>query len=210
VAEQLPNGPRRHREVVDNLARHSHIQRGVRYRKMSRGPHEWRVRRQGVVVSQSDAEVRLAPAIPEPEFYHQHTFELTLLDLPSLPVSLIRQIGNLLRDRREPSRREQPEARLRLSDPRPWIRELPSQIQALLAMRNAAPARFTSRVVDVPDIWQDYLPNPYSWANSLLIHLFALTLILLPFAIQPDQPDASSQEDIRPHTARAHASAAPR
>ena len=112
-------------------------------------------------------------------------FELTLLDLPSLPVSLVRQAGDLLRDRREPSRRhDQPQARLPLSDQRPWYRDLPAQIQDLLATPKAAPAGFTSRAADVPDIWQDYLPNPYSWANSLLVHLLALTAMLLPFALR--------------------------
>jgi len=170
----------------DNLASNFYIQGGVRYRKISRGPHEWRVRRQGVVVSQSNAEVpSQTPAIPEPESYHQHSFELTLLNLPTLPVSLLRQAGDLLRERRTPARRrDQPEARLPVSDQRPWYRDLPAQIQAVLATPKAAPAGYTSRAAGVPDIWQDYLPNPYSWANSLLVHLLALTAMLLPFAIR--------------------------
>jgi TonB family protein len=61
---------------------------------------------------------------------------------------------------------------------------LPAQIQALLATPKGASANFPSRVADVPDLWQDYLPDPYSWANSLLIHLFALTLLVLPFALR--------------------------
>ena len=135
-------------------------------------------------MSQSKAEVRpQAAAIPDPASYAQRPFELTLLDLPILPVSLLRQAGELLRERRTPSRGQQTEARLPLSDQRPWYRELPAQIQALLAAPKAAPARFDVRAADVPDIWQDYLPNPYSWANSLLIHLLALTAMLLPFAI---------------------------
>jgi TonB family protein len=108
-----------------------------------------------------------------------------LLDLPSLPVSLIRQGGSLLREKRDPSRRRgQPETRLPLLDQRPWYRELPAQIQALLATPKAASPNFPSRAAGVPDLWQDYLPNPFSWANSLLIHLVALTAMLLPFAIQ--------------------------
>jgi TonB family protein len=38
--------------------------------------------------------------------------------------------------------------------------------------------------VCVPDIWQDYLPDPYSWANSLLVHLVVLTALVLPFELQ--------------------------
>ena len=34
------------------------------------------------------------------------------------------------------------------------------------------------------DIWRDYLPNPYSWANSLLIHLLAVSALLVPFVIK--------------------------
>ena len=134
-------------------------------------------------MSQSNAEVRPpAPAVPDPEPHAQRNFQLTLLDSPSLPVSLIRQTANLLRERRAPSRRhDPPEAWLPLSDQRPWYRELLAQIQALLATPKAAPANFTSRAVDVPDLWQDYLPNPYSWANSLLVHLLVLTALVLPF-----------------------------
>ena len=137
-------------------------------------------------MSQSDAEVRpQAPAIPDPDSHSHHSFQLTLLEFPTLPVSLIRQARGLLRERHEPShRRDQPEARLPLSDQRPWYRELPAQMQALLVTREPAPARFNSRAGDVPDLWQDYLPNPFSWANSLLIHLFVLTMLVLPFEFQ--------------------------
>jgi TonB family protein len=137
-------------------------------------------------VSQSNVEVcPQAPAIPDPESYAQRPFQLTLLDSPSLPLSLLRQTAGLLRERRAPSRRrDQPESRLLLLDQPPWYRELPAQIRDLLAAPKAAPASFSSRAPDVPDIWQDYLPNPYSWANSLLIHLLALTAMLLPFAFQ--------------------------
>jgi TonB family protein len=140
-----------------------------------------------IVVAQSNAEVRpQAPAVPDPESYAQRNFELTLLDLPTLPVSLVRQARCMLRERRESSRHpNEPEARLPISDPRPWYRELPAQIQALLATPKAAPASFSSRAADVPDLWQDYLPNPYSWANSLLVHLLVLTALVLPFALRP-------------------------
>ena len=137
-------------------------------------------------MSQSKPEVRPnASAMPDSESSAPPPFELTLLDLPSLPVSLIRQTGNLVRDRKAPTRSgEQPEARLPLSDQLPWYRELPSQIQALLATPKGAVAGFDSRAADVPDLWRDYLPNPYSWANSLLVHLLVLTALVLPFELQ--------------------------
>jgi TonB family protein len=34
------------------------------------------------------------------------------------------------------------------------------------------------------DLWGIYHPDPYSWANSVLIHLFAVTALVLPFALR--------------------------
>ena len=34
------------------------------------------------------------------------------------------------------------------------------------------------------NIWQDYLPDPISWANSLLVHVIAVTALVLPFALR--------------------------
>jgi TonB family protein len=102
-----------------------------------------------------------------------------------MPVSLIRQTIDLLRERRAPSRwQDLPEARLPLLDLRPWYRDLPAQIRDLWATPKAAPAGFASHAADVPDIGQDYLPDPYSWANSLLVHLLVLTALVLPFELQ--------------------------
>src|SRR5208282_4575478 len=125
------------------------------------------VRREGVGVSQSKGEVRpQAPITSDPESRAPRPFELTLLDLPTLPISLFRQTRNLLHDRRTPSRRQnEPESRLPISDQRRWYREMPGQIQAFLATPGAASANFPARAAEVPDLWQDYLPNPYSWAN---------------------------------------------
>ena len=33
-------------------------------------------------------------------------------------------------------------------------------------------------------IWQDYHPNPYSWLNSLLVHVLVLTGLLLPWQLK--------------------------
>jgi len=137
-------------------------------------------------VSQSKPEVYPeSHEIPSGEPRVSHSFELTLLELPTLPVSLIRQTKNLLQDRRRPTERHgQPQERLPISDQRVWFLDLPAQIQAFLAMPKAAPARFGSQAGNARDLWQDYKQNPYSWANSLLIHLFVLTVMLLPFAIR--------------------------
>lgn len=137
-------------------------------------------------MSPSQPEVRPdAPVAPDSESCAQRSFELTLLDLPTLPISLVRQTGNWLHDRRTAIRSgEQPQVPLPLSGQRPWFREFPSQIQALLSSPRGAAAGYNSRATDFPDLWQDYLPNPYSWANSLLVHLLAVTALLLPFAIK--------------------------
>jgi len=152
----------------------------------SRGLHKQRVRKEDVVVSPSQPEVRpSAPVIPDSESCAQRSFELTLLDLPTLPISLVKQTSNWLHDRRDTTRSgEQLQARPPLSDQRPWFRELPSQIQALMSSPKGATARYHSRADDFPDLWQDYLPNPHSWANSLLVHLLAVTALVLPFEIQ--------------------------
>jgi TonB family protein len=137
-------------------------------------------------VSQSKPEVYPeSRAIPDGEPRVPQSFELTLLDLPTLPVSLLRQTRNLLQDRQEPSKRSaQPQERLPISDQRVWFLDLPARIQEFLAMPKAAPASSGSQAGRARDLWQDYKQNPYSWANSLLIHLFVLTAMLLPFALR--------------------------
>ena len=137
-------------------------------------------------MSPSQPEVRPdEPATADSESRARRPFQPTLLDLPTLPVSLARQTGNWLHDRRTAIRSgELPQARLLLSDERPWFRELPSQIQSLLSSSKGAVTGYNSRAADFPDLWKDYLPNPYSWANSLLVHLLAVTALLFPLAIQ--------------------------
>ncbi len=110
-------------------------------------------------------------------------FNLTLLDSPPLPVSLARNLRCAWQERRA-NPHSQEEAPLPVVDMRPWYRNLPKQIRALLASRKSTPVIFTSRPVAVPDIWQDFPQNPFSWANSMLVHLLVLTMILLPFAIK--------------------------
>jgi len=110
-------------------------------------------------------------------------FKLTLLDVPPLPVSLRRQISCWWQERTA-ERHLQAETPLPVLDMRPWFRNLPEQVRASLTAAKTVPANYSSRPVDVPDIWQDYLPDPFSWANSLLVHMFVLTALVLPFAIQ--------------------------
>jgi hypothetical protein len=33
--------------------------------------------------------------------------------------------------------------------------------------------------------WQDYRLEPASWINSLLVHIMALTVLIVPFVLRP-------------------------
>jgi TonB family protein len=44
------------------------------------------------------------------------------------------------------------------------------------------------RAGELSGAWGDFLPDPYSWANSTLIHLFVIAALLLPFALRPSKP----------------------
>jgi len=114
----------------------------------------------------------------------EYPYELTLLDTPPLPISLMRQMSYLWRERGAERHLER-EAPLPVLDLRPWFRNLPEQIRALLTARGAARVMLTSCPAPVSDLWQDYPQNPFSWANSLLVHLLALTAMVLPFALGP-------------------------
>jgi periplasmic protein TonB len=113
-------------------------------------------------------------------------FKVTLLELPPLPVSLPQQISCWWKERRT-ERQSGPEAPLPILDMKPWFRNLPGQLRALFSAKPVS-GTFTSTPVDVPNIWQDYLPNPYSWANSVLVHLLVLTALMLPFLLKPLWP----------------------
>jgi TonB family protein len=76
------------------------------------------------------------------------------------------------------------ETPLPVVDMRSWLRNLPEQLRASRPAPHAAPARFTSHTVAGPGLWHDFTQNPFSWANSVLIHLVALTAMVLPFALR--------------------------
>jgi periplasmic protein TonB len=46
------------------------------------------------------------------------------------------------------------------------------------------------------DLWGIYHPDPYSWANSVLIHLFVVTALLLPFAMRQFGNNVQAPRDI--------------
>lgn len=127
---------------------------------------------------------------------YKRAFELTLLETPPLPVSLKRQGFHWWRERRSEVQQDS-ETRPPLLDMQPWFRSLPKEIRDVLTEPKAAPRFFTSRPAEVSHIWQDYRLNPFSWANSLLIHLLVLNGAGAAFrASTPDAFRASPHETI--------------
>lgn len=118
--------------------------------------------------------------VPEPEY------QLTFVDQPFILVSLFRQLRARWREPQitVPRHYYRGEAPLPLTEMRPWYRDLPNQIRSLFEKPKAPPIPLTSQPIDVPDIWQDYQPQPASWLNSLLVHGLALVAIILPFAVE--------------------------
>ncbi len=110
-------------------------------------------------------------------------YQLTFVESPGILASLVHQIRERLREPKitVPPQYYRGEAKLPVTEMRPWYRELPGQIKALF--EKPRPLAVTSRPVDVPDIWQDYRQQPASWLNSVLVHIVALVALFLPFAI---------------------------
>jgi TonB family protein len=121
-----------------------------------------------------------SPHIPEPEYH------LTFVDSASVPTSLFRQILEKLREPKIaiPKGAYRGETILPVTDMRPWFLDLPYQIRALFEKPKAPPIPITSEPIDVPEIWQDYQPQPSSWLNSVLVHLMAITILILPFFVE--------------------------
>jgi protein TonB len=117
---------------------------------------------------------------PEP------VYQLTFVDTPNVFASAYRQIRDLWREPKitVPQKYYRGEARLPLTEMRPWYRDLPNLFRALFEKPKAPPIPVTSKPVDVPEIWQDYQQQPASWVNSVLVHVVALSALVLPFAIE--------------------------
>jgi len=155
----------------------------------------------------TDAEPTGNTQTPAPEYH------FTILDAPVAPVSLFRQLLAGLREPKitVPKKYYRGEATLPATDMRPWILDIPNEIRALFEKPKAPSIPITSQPVDVPEIWQDYQPVAGSWLNSLLVHLVAIAIILLPFLVvhiaRPPKTHAKSEIiDISPYLAQLEAS----
>jgi TonB family protein len=102
-----------------------------------------------------------------------------ILDLPNLFKALFEKPKDAI-----PKEYYRGEEALPATDMRPWILDLPNQIRGLFEKPKAPSIPITSKPVDVPEIWQDYQPESGSWLNSLLLHLVAVAIIILPFFVK--------------------------
>jgi TonB family protein len=123
------------------------------------------------------------------------------LDLPSQLKSLFEKPKTNI-----PKKYYRGEVPLPATDMRPWFLDLPNQLRALFEKPKAPLIPLTSKPVDVPELWQDYQPQSGSWMNSLLLHLTAIAIIILPFFVKQlvEPPKASSKVeavDISPYLA---------
>jgi protein TonB len=118
--------------------------------------------------------------VPEP------VYQVTFVETPNVFVSAFRQIRDLWREPKitVPQKYYRGEARLPITEMRPWYRDLPNLFRALFEKPEAPRIPLTSQPVEVPNIWQDYPQQPGSWVTSLLVHAVALAALVLPFAIE--------------------------
>jgi len=116
---------------------------------------------------------------PEP------VYQLTFVETPNVFVSAFRQIRDLWREPKitVPQKYYRGEARLPVTEMRPWYRDLPNLFRTLFEKPKAPAIPLTSKPIEVPEIWQDYQQQPASWVNSVLVHVVALSALVLPFVI---------------------------
>jgi TonB family protein len=128
----------------------------------------------------TDATPSASPRIPEPEYH------LTFVDSTIAPVSLFRQILERLREPKITVPKEYYRGKVNLpaTDMRPWFLDIPNELRVLFEKPKPPSIPITSTPVDVPEMWQDYQPQSGSWLNSLLLHLMAIAIIILPFFVE--------------------------
>jgi TonB family protein len=158
------------------------------------------------VETSTDTTPSASPRIPEPEYH------LTFVDSTIAPVSLFRQILEGLREPKITVPKEYYRGKVALpaTDMRPWILDIRNELRTLFEKPKLPSIPITSAPIDVPLIWQDYQPQSGSWLNSLLLHLMAVAIIILPFFVShiTQQVKASTKYeavDISPYLAELEA-----
>lgn len=144
------------------------------------------------------------PAGPKPP--PEPVYQATLVDQPFMLTSLIRGLREWIKAPKitVPKQYYRGEARMPITEMRPWYRDLPGQIKLLFEKPKPSPIPLTSHPVPVPDIWRDYPQQPASWLNSVLVHVLAVTALVLPYVIgQIVQPNKGKTDykvtDISPY-----------
>ncbi|MGH9437142.1 MAG: hypothetical protein ACRD22_04415, partial [Terriglobia bacterium] len=115
----------------------------------------------------------------------QAIFAASLIEAPSLPVSLWR----LIQERRhEPKITVPPEyyrgeVMLPVSDEAPLWSHLWEQLRSLRETPQPPAIPITSQPAEVGDIWQDYKFQPASLGNAILVLAIFLAALLLPYIV---------------------------
>jgi periplasmic protein TonB len=133
--------------------------------------------------SHTEIETGQASRPVQPADSPDSTFTPRLLDNSFFLVSLLRQIQERRREPKVtvPSEYYRGEAKLPLTDLPGWLGDFPKQVRSLFEKPVPPAIPITSAPVEVPELWQDYLQQPASWVNSILVHAVVLAAILLPF-----------------------------
>jgi periplasmic protein TonB len=112
-------------------------------------------------------------------------YNLVFVEEPFFLVSLFRTIRELRKTPKitVPKQYYRGEARLPVTEMRPWFLDLPTQIRSLFEKPTPPSIPITSQPVNLPETFRDYKLQPASWMNSVLVHLIMLVALVLPFVI---------------------------
>jgi TonB family protein len=152
------------------------------------------------------------PKMTVPKEYYRGKVALVATDMRPWFLDLPYQLKALFEKPKAnvPKEYYRGEVPLPATDMRPWFMDLPNQLRGLFEKPKAPSIPITSKPVDVPEVWQDYQPQSGSWLNSLLVHLTAIAIIILPFFVSrvTQQVKASTKYDavdISPYVAELEA-----
>jgi len=148
------------------------------------------------------------PKFTVPKQYYQGKVAPLATDMRPWFLDLPNQLRSLFEKPKDnvPKEYYRGEVPLPATDMGPWFVDLPNQLKGLFEKPKPPSIPITSKPVDVPEMWQDYQPQSGSWLNSMLVHLMAIAIIILPFFVSrvTQQVKASTKfeaVDISPYLA---------
>lgn len=136
----------------------------------------------------------------QPVSQEKPVFRGSLVDSQFVLTSLWRTI----KERRRqpaitiPAKYYQGEATLPVSDPKPLWRDLADRIRGLREKQVPPAIPITSQPVDVPDLWQDFKPQKYSWLNGVLVNILIVAAVVVPYLIMQWRHPAVPQAQVIP------------